>query len=64
VFLIVNAALGAGLLDFPHAFHQAGKLAVSRIAGSGSAWTRMNLMCWIRIWIRIQNTDPDPGGQK
>ena len=24
VFLVVNAALGAGLLNFPHAFHAAG----------------------------------------
>jgi hypothetical protein len=25
---------------------------------------RNYLSCWIRIWIRIQNTDQDPGGQK
>ncbi len=30
--------------------------------GSGSAWIRINLSCWIRI--RIQIADPDPGGQK
>jgi hypothetical protein len=60
VFLIVNAALGAGLLDFPHAFHQAGKLAVSRVVDPDP----QNLSCRIRIWITIQNTDPDPGGQK
>ncbi len=29
--------------------------------GSGSAWIRSNLSCWIRI--RIQIADPDPGGQ-
>ncbi len=32
--------------------------------GSGSAWIRINLSCWIRIRIRIQIADPDPGGQK
>jgi hypothetical protein len=34
--------------------------------GSGSAWIRINLSCWIRIRIRIQiaDPDPDPGGQK
>ncbi len=34
--------------------------------GSGSAWIRINLICWIRIRIRIQIADPDPdlGGQK
>jgi hypothetical protein len=31
-------------------------------AGSGSAWIRNNLSCWIRI--RIQIADSDPGGQK
>ncbi len=30
--------------------------------GSGTAWIRNNLSCWIRI--RIQIADPDPGGQK
>ncbi|XP_065312404.1 sodium-coupled neutral amino acid transporter 7-like isoform X1 [Dermacentor albipictus] len=29
VFLIINAALGAGLLNFPHAFDQAGGIAVA-----------------------------------
>ncbi|KAL1447807.1 hypothetical protein MTO96_028318 [Rhipicephalus appendiculatus] len=29
VFLIINAALGAGLLNFPHAFDQAGGVAVA-----------------------------------
>ncbi|CAN8025105.1 unnamed protein product, partial [Ixodes persulcatus] len=29
VFLVVNAALGAGLLNFPQAFDRAGGLAVS-----------------------------------
>ncbi len=28
--------------------------------GSGSAWIRINLSCWIRIRFRIQNADPDP----
>jgi hypothetical protein len=32
------------------------------VSGSGSAWIRINLSCWIRI--RIQIADPDPGGQK
>jgi hypothetical protein len=32
--------------------------------GSGSAWIRINLSCWIRIRIRIQIPDPDPGRQK
>ncbi len=32
--------------------------------GSGSAWIRINLSCWIRIRIRNLNADPDPGGQK
>jgi hypothetical protein len=32
------------------------------VSRSGSAWIRINLMCWIRI--RIQIADPDPGGQK
>ncbi len=32
--------------------------------GSGSAWIRINLSCWIRIRIRIPYADPDPGGQK
>ncbi len=34
--------------------------------GSGSAWIRINLSCWIRFRIRIQiaDPDPDPGGQK
>ncbi len=32
--------------------------------GSGSAWIRINLSCWIRIRIRIQIADPDPGRQK
>jgi hypothetical protein len=34
--------------------------------GSGSAWIRINLSCWIRIRIRIQiaDPDPDPGGEK
>ncbi len=31
---------------------------------SGSAWIRIDLTCWIRIRIRIQIADPDPGGQK
>ncbi len=31
-------------------------------SGSGSAWIRINLSCWIRI--RIQIADPDSGGQK
>jgi hypothetical protein len=31
---------------------------------SGSAWIRINFSCWIRIWIRIQIADPDPGGEK
>lgn len=29
VFLIINAALGAGLLNFPHAFDQAGGIGVA-----------------------------------
>ena len=29
VFIIVNAAMGAGLLDFPHAFAQAGGMAAA-----------------------------------
>jgi hypothetical protein len=32
--------------------------------GSGSAWIRINLSCWIRIRIQIADPDPDPGGQK
>jgi hypothetical protein len=32
--------------------------------GSGSAWIRINLSCWIRIRIRIQIADLDTGGQK
>ncbi len=36
--------------------------------GSGSAWIRNNLSCWIRIRIQIADPDPDPdpdpGGQK
>jgi hypothetical protein len=32
--------------------------------GSGSAWIRINLSCWIRIPIRIPIADPDLGGQK
>jgi hypothetical protein len=47
VFLIVNAALGAGLLDFPHAFHQAGKFSRQQgcgsASGSGSAWIRIRI---------------------
>jgi len=31
VFIVVNAALGAGLLDFPLAFHQSGGIAVAII---------------------------------
>ncbi len=31
--------------------------------GSGSAWIRINLSCWIRIRIQIADPDPDPGGQ-
>ena len=29
---------------------------------SGSAWIRIHFHSWIRIWIRIQYADPDPGG--
>ncbi len=32
--------------------------------GSGSAWIRIDLSCWIRIRIQIADPDPDPGGQK
>jgi hypothetical protein len=32
--------------------------------GSGSAWIRINLSCWIRIRIQIADPDPDPGGGK
>ncbi len=34
--------------------------------GSGSAWIRINLRCWIRIRIRIEieDPDPDPVGEK
>jgi hypothetical protein len=32
--------------------------------GSGSAWIRINLSCWIRIRIQIADPVPDPGGQK
>jgi hypothetical protein len=32
--------------------------------GSGSAWIRINLSCWIRFRIQIAGPDPDPAGQK
>ncbi len=38
---------------------------IRSVSGCGSAWIRINLICWIRIRIRIQIADPDPvpGGQ-
>ena len=32
-------------------------------SGSESAWIRIHFPSWIRIWIRIQYADPDPGGE-
>jgi hypothetical protein len=32
--------------------------------GSGSAWIRINLSCWIRNSIQNADPDPDTGGQK
>jgi hypothetical protein len=37
-------------------------LSFTRVFGSGSAWIRINLICWIRIRIKI--ADPNTGGQK
>ncbi len=34
------------------------------LSGSGSAWIRINLSCWIRIRTQIADPDPDRGGQK
>jgi hypothetical protein len=42
------------------------RITLNQGFGSGSAWIRINLSCWIRIRVRIQiaDPDPDPGGQK
>ena len=43
IFLVVNAALGAGLLNFPHAFHAAGETCLACFAGLTRAYKRTHM---------------------
>jgi hypothetical protein len=56
------------LLLFPYFFPDPDLVALSSdqgcgsVSGSGSAWIRINLSCW--IWIRIQEGKNDPQKKK
>ena len=54
IFLVVNAALGAGLLNFPAAYHEAGGIVIAMTIQTVSNFSELHIS-WLTLECLLSN---------